>query len=87
MTRPVQLEEIDIIANIINIDKETNIVEAEGSVVAIDQRGNKITADRSKYFKNTDILEAYGSVEAFDIDNNVYPDKFLECTLSYLTYW
>ena len=34
-----------------------------------DQRGNKITAERSKYFKNTDILEAYGTVEAFDIDN------------------
>ena len=45
-------EIFDITANIVNIDKEKEIIDAEGSVVVIDETGNKITADKGVYFKS-----------------------------------
>ncbi len=49
----------------VNIDKANEILDAEGSVVVIDQDNNKITSEKGKYFKKDEILEAEGSVGSY----------------------
>ncbi|MAJ22441.1 MAG: hypothetical protein CBC24_01330 [Candidatus Pelagibacter sp. TMED64] len=71
-------DEFEMTASVINVDKENETVQAEGSVVVTDDIGNIITADESKYFKKEEVLEAYGSVVITDTKNNkITSDKVM----------
>ena len=69
-------EEFNLTAKEILIDKDKEVLTGMGSVVAIDNDGNKINADKIIYNKSTESLIAEGNVRITDnFSNTVIAEK------------
>jgi LPS-assembly protein len=64
-------DEFNITAKEIFIDKENEILRAEGSVESVDTTGRIIRSDKIIYEKKREFLISQGNVEILDLDGNV----------------
>jgi len=64
-------DEFNITAKEIFIDKENEILRAEGSVESVDTSGRIIRSDKIIYEKKREFLISQGNVEILDLDGNV----------------
>ena len=77
----LQAKEININALEMNMDKEKNLLSADGSVVIYDLEGNKINTEKAEYNKikeelNTDKLYREFEVDYSDFINDLDEKKF-----------
>ena len=64
-------DEFNITAKEIFIDKENEILRAEGSVESVDTTGRIIRSDKIVYEKKREFLISQGNVEILDLDGNI----------------
>ena len=64
-------DEFNITSKEIFIDKENEILRAEGSVESVDTTGRIIRSDKIIYEKKREFLISQGNVEILDLDGNV----------------